>query len=347
MYGTHNGYQSQSRGWGVEEQGSIVCFCFVARPFAVTAAVCLQGMHELFVLAGYEDNSVCLENQRYSVTDQLNMGLRWIELDIWWTFGYDDVRLCHDPFGDPRLIYWVERAANETNTSIPVWDPANLGTLLLLSLLFLVYSQTLTPRGSAGCYAEHNNPLIEGLREIDAWLQRPGNEDEIVVVYYDTKTQFTQTKVEWSVYPALEVFGDRLFTPAEKDAYRILTPSPLSLPRAGSISSAPSQILPHAVADCERAACAWQASHRGERGRSVSGQRLCHGEYLHAGAVVLRPGRLAVRLQPTPSVPFLRTRWHPLSLRHGVLPGPRRVDQEGARRQRAVGRQGQRQRAGS
>lgn len=169
--GTHNGYQTQHSGVGVEE----------------------QALHELFVAAGYEENNVVLQNQRYSVTDQLRMGLRWIEFDMWgFVFLHDDIRLCHDPFPDPRLLYWVEQAEKATGTVLN-WDSANLG-----------------------CFSKNNKNLRAGLQEVDAWLKQPGNEEEIVVIYYDAKTLFTPDQRDQAENNALEVFGDRIFTAAEK-----------------------------------------------------------------------------------------------------------------------------------
>lgn len=172
MPGTHNSYQSQHSGIGVEE----------------------QGLHELFILANYEQNNVALQNQRYSVTDQLRMGLRWIELDMWgFVFQYEDIRLCHDPFPDPRLLYWVEKAQQETGVTLN-WDPANLG-----------------------CFSTRNQNLETGLQEINAWLTLPENEEEIIVIYYDAKTLFTPHQVDNAINTAVEIFGDKIFTRAEKE----------------------------------------------------------------------------------------------------------------------------------
>lgn len=169
MPGVHNGYQSQATGLGVEE------------PF----------MHELFVRANYSDNLVVLANQRYSMTDLLNMGIRHFEIDIWWTPGLEGIRLCHDPAADPRLVFFVNQALGITGTEEPEWDKANLG-----------------------CYGFSNDDLTTGLRELDAWFQN--NPDNLVILYYDTKSVFRPEAVKMAVQPVIDIFGDRVFTPVDK-----------------------------------------------------------------------------------------------------------------------------------
>lgn len=172
MPGTHNSYQTQSSGIGVEE----------------------SGLHELFLEAKYKDNNVVLQNQRYSVTDQLRMGLRWMEFDMWgFIEQYEDIRLCHDPFPDPRLLTWVDLAEIKTRTKLK-WDPENLG-----------------------CFSTHNQNLQTGLQEVDTWLNLPENKEEIIVIYYDVKSPFIDSQVKEAVKTTLEVFGDRIFTPADKE----------------------------------------------------------------------------------------------------------------------------------
>ncbi|HLF67115.1 MAG TPA: hypothetical protein VI522_05805, partial [Gammaproteobacteria bacterium] len=171
--GTHNAYQTLSSGIGVEE----------------------HALHQLFVAAGYRDDHVVLQHQRYSVSDQLRMGLRWIEFDMWRFSGQEDsIRLCHDPAPDPRLLMWVENAENKTGTQLK-WDSANLG-----------------------CFSAHTKNLATGLKEIAAWLSLPENNQEIIVLYYDVKSPFVQDQVKQAINTTTQIFGDRIFSQAEKES---------------------------------------------------------------------------------------------------------------------------------
>ena len=124
-------------------------------------------------------------SQFLSVTDQLNLGLRHIEIDI--TSGYfepvekhpewphlDDIFVCHSPVPlDPETILKVEAAARKRHIDLG-WDPRNLSC------------------------AGTNVPYRAMLDEVAAWMARPEHADEVVVLYLDTKpltVQFaSQTK---------------------------------------------------------------------------------------------------------------------------------------------------------
>lgn len=93
-------------------------------------------------------------NQRYSVTDQLRMGIRAVELDLHWTFnpagtletGGKAVVLCHgrtESVGDLRI--------------------------------------------HLGCSVDR--VLADGLRELRSFLRAPGNEDEVVLLYLENQLE--------------------------------------------------------------------------------------------------------------------------------------------------------------
>eukprot|EP00002_Diphylleia_rotans_P006767 TRINITY_DN16152_c0_g1_i1.p1 TRINITY_DN16152_c0_g1~~TRINITY_DN16152_c0_g1_i1.p1 ORF type:complete len:470 (-),score=87.47 TRINITY_DN16152_c0_g1_i1:142-1551(-) len=170
--GTHNAYQSQWTGVGVEE------------PFT----------HKLFVDANYADNSVVLVNQRYSLTDLLNMGIRHLEIDIWWVPGRNYISLCHDPGADPRFTSAVNTASDSLGRPRPNWDPENLG-----------------------CYGQNTDRLETGLNEIRDWLAKPGNSKEFVFIYFDTKFVGDSQKVTWIIDALFQSFGSKLFTKADKN----------------------------------------------------------------------------------------------------------------------------------
>jgi hypothetical protein len=89
-------------------------------------------------------------NQVLSLTDQLRLGMRAIEIDIHWV---------PNPSGDPDNDF---RAVVQCHGQ-PVATPA--GVL------------------HAGCSVD--TPLIDLLREVRAWLDQPANADEVVLLYLE------------------------------------------------------------------------------------------------------------------------------------------------------------------
>ena len=66
--------------------------------------------------------------QHLSLTDQLNMGIRHVEIDINWT-PEEGIKTCHSPIPlDPQTIYQVEEAARQRNLTLD-WDIEKLSCL--------------------------------------------------------------------------------------------------------------------------------------------------------------------------------------------------------------------------
>lgn len=89
-------------------------------------------------------------NQVLSLTDQLRLGMRAIEIDVHWT---------PNPSGDPADGF---RAVVQCHGE-PVATPA--GTV------------------HAGCSTD--TPLVELLREVRAWLDQPANAEEVLLLYLE------------------------------------------------------------------------------------------------------------------------------------------------------------------
>lgn len=175
LLGTHNSAISQAYRFGIEED-------FI---FNLTGERMYRG----------DDlgEGVC---QTLSVTDQLRMGLRHIEIDI--TSGYfkafeprlpkvDEIFVCHSPFPlDPQLVNEVRRAAKAKGVSLDGFEAKNLS-----------------------CEGTHV-PLAAMLREIKAWMDRPENADEVVMVYYDTKPLTVDLPSQaTAIYSSMiDVFGE-------------------------------------------------------------------------------------------------------------------------------------------
>ena len=200
MIGTHNSAIAQAYGYGIE-QGYI------------------EGLLNVTLFQG--DDLGEGVSQFLSVTDQLNLGLRHIEIDI--TSGYfepvekhpewphlDDIFVCHSPVPlDPETILKVEAAARKRHIDLG-WDARNLSC------------------------AGTNVPYRAMLDEVAAWMAKPEHADEVVVLYLDTKpltVQFaSQTKAAHASMRAAFDGITALWTPADGDP---LQQTPAALVAAG------------------------------------------------------------------------------------------------------------------
>jgi len=109
----------------------------------------------------YDDKQIFhLTNQWVTLTDQLEMGIRGLELDIHYSFG--KIRICHA--GGLRNAYIdevLETIGRYLNTTIR-WD-----------------SETI------GCFSPLDPPFERSLSEIRSWLDK--NPSEVLLIYLDNK----------------------------------------------------------------------------------------------------------------------------------------------------------------
>jgi hypothetical protein len=98
------------------------------------------------------------------VTDQLNLGLRNLEIDVHWFLG--EARICHatnlyiEAIND--LVKWIE---NQLGIRIE-WNSQKLG-----------------------CFGLDLRTFTDQLKEIELWFNKPENKDEILVLYLGTYNQ--------------------------------------------------------------------------------------------------------------------------------------------------------------
>lgn len=182
LIGSHNSAITQAYGFGIEQD-------FISRLLNRTEYV-----------GDDEGEGVC---QSLSVEDQLRMGLRHIEVDI--TSGYflalepgaphiDEMFVCHSPFPlDPRLVAEVELEARRRGISLG-WAAKNLSCL--------------------GTRLRFEDMLLR----IKGWMDLPGNEEEVVVVFLDTKpfTASLPSQVSSAYATIRSVFGaEGMFKPKD------------------------------------------------------------------------------------------------------------------------------------
>lgn len=107
--------------------------------------------------------------QYLTLTDQLRMGVRHLEIDIWWDRLVDNLVVCHSPI--PLFpVGEVTREAEAAGLDL-VWDPKNMSCLGTK----LMFSDVLT--------------------EVRDWMMEEDNKDEIITLFFDTKFYMSNSSV--------------------------------------------------------------------------------------------------------------------------------------------------------
>jgi len=168
--GTHNTYNALPYGYGLP-----------------------QDYLDALVKAINPNWQVVIANQEVSMTDQLNIGIRFMELDVHWIA--DALRLCHA--GGVHLEKFDELIEYLENIT---------GQVIYFD------SETL------GCW-NWSREFNLGLTEINNWLQVPENRNEFLVLY----TDYQDDLLNWGKGPLVignytEIFGDSIFTQQEWQA---------------------------------------------------------------------------------------------------------------------------------
>jgi hypothetical protein len=128
--------------------------------------------------------------QYLSLTDQLRMGVRHLEIDIWWgTPLSKEIIVCHSPV--PLYpVGNVTRMAEEAGLNLE-WDPKNMSCL-----------------GTRRHFSDV-------LNEVKTWMMLPENLDQMVVLYLDTKFFISPEHVTSANNEILSIFGDMLWKYSE------------------------------------------------------------------------------------------------------------------------------------
>jgi hypothetical protein len=134
---------------------------------------------------------VYIANQAFSLTDQLNMGIRHIELDSHWWEGA--IRICHA--GGVHL-QWLNQLIQEIAKLLHItidWD-----------------SETL------GCWGDRLILLNDTFVEIADWFDQPANAKSFAMFMFDDEEDLeTWKKVGLIVQGINYHFGKRAFTPVD------------------------------------------------------------------------------------------------------------------------------------
>jgi len=165
MPSTHNSAISEADGYGIEKY-------FIS---ALGGGMDLDEGDDV-------GEGVC---QYLSLTDQMRMGVRHLEIDLWWDRLVDDLVVCHSPV--PLYpVGKINRQAEAAGLDLE-WDPKNMSCLG-------------TKRG-----------FTDVLTEVRDWMTKEENLEEIVVLYFDTKFFISPPNVAKANAEILNVFGKMLW----------------------------------------------------------------------------------------------------------------------------------------
>lgn len=118
-------------------------------------------------------------DQLFSLTDQLQMGIRFIELDVHWF--NNDLHIAHCGGFSSKLLDGFVDALNAVAKLIGSeiqWDSETIGCSPSLSSI----------------PASEQRPLNDALEEIATWLHAPENAHEFLMIFFDDETDLLRWK---------------------------------------------------------------------------------------------------------------------------------------------------------
>eukprot|EP01026_Neomeris_dumetosa_P039188 TRINITY_DN320_c0_g1_i5.p1 TRINITY_DN320_c0_g1~~TRINITY_DN320_c0_g1_i5.p1 ORF type:complete len:478 (-),score=57.15 TRINITY_DN320_c0_g1_i5:483-1841(-) len=158
-----------------------------------------------WILWNRSDQVFRTDNQWLSLTDQMNLGVRFIEVDVHWVEGALRVAHCggfHVPLFD-NMIHLVNIIAKALGHPMH-WDTETLGCKPSLSAI---------PVGDQAYF-------IDDLREIRDWLNSTDNQEDFIILFLDAQPDLQHWgKLQLLLDQIDEVFPiEWIMTPPEKSA---------------------------------------------------------------------------------------------------------------------------------
>lgn len=167
--GTHNSAITMADGYGAEDH--------VFEGYLRYISWLKHGLH------------VHTNDQLFSLTDQLQMGVRFIELDVHW---FDnDLRIAHCGGFHSKLldefVSVINRVARALGSDIQ-WDSETIGCKPSMSSI----------------PADQQRHLNDALKEVAAWLHNDANKDEFLMLFIDDETNLFRWKKVQTLVKYLE-----------------------------------------------------------------------------------------------------------------------------------------------
>lgn len=160
--------------------------------------------YSMILSASYlQFNEVRTVSQYYSLTDQLNMGVRHIELDI--HFFHDRLRVSHCGFTVGIVNYLFHYLEHLLRRFHFRYDTETIGCLPSFNGIPAGSSRL----GESGIEDQLRIEIV--LEELREWLAQTRNRDELIVVYLDVSDNLVRWKQEEALAKTLEeVLGEYL-----------------------------------------------------------------------------------------------------------------------------------------
>ena len=168
MFGTHNSAITLADGYGNLDPSYQALFKYVK-----------------WASRDFSNAILRTNNQWLSITDQMNLGVRMVEIDTHWVGGVLRVAHCGGLHVGPlnTLVKALNTIAKLIGHHIR-WDTETMGCDPSLSSIPALLQR----------------PLKEALQEVADWMADPANEDELVVLFFDDQPDLSK----WGVVGKLK-----------------------------------------------------------------------------------------------------------------------------------------------
>ncbi|GMH38746.1 hypothetical protein BSKO_06630 [Bryopsis sp. KO-2023] len=159
---------------------------------------------KLLSLSSLTSAAIETNNQWFSLTDQLNMGARMLELDVHWVKSHLRIAHCgglHSSVLDD-IIKAINVISRLLGKSSIMWDTETFGCSPSLSSIA----------------ADDQRLFVDAISEIHAWLWQAENLDEFIIIYLDSQLDLLNwDKLDDLLAEVLAVFPRHvIFTPEDK-----------------------------------------------------------------------------------------------------------------------------------
>eukprot|EP00013_Stygamoeba_regulata_P005517 CAMPEP_0177637080 /NCGR_PEP_ID=MMETSP0447-20121125/4782_1 /TAXON_ID=0 /ORGANISM="Stygamoeba regulata, Strain BSH-02190019" /LENGTH=612 /DNA_ID=CAMNT_0019138987 /DNA_START=139 /DNA_END=1974 /DNA_ORIENTATION=+ len=135
------------------------------------------------------DLEIVIANQEFSLTDQLRMGVRSLELDLHWFNG--KIRMCHSHGPSSKIVTDIVHLVGLILHRDIDWDLRNIGC------------------------GPWDRPFELAVVELAEWFKLPENKDEVVVFYFEDHSYFTWGHDDLVNGPIEAHWGDLVLTPGD------------------------------------------------------------------------------------------------------------------------------------
>lgn len=175
------------------------------------------GTHNSFSNISDGDKDPLSADQYYSITDQLNMGARFLRTDPHYYFG--QVRACHGSTNVECALQGVAPNIGVGAALVPIIGAINALLLTPISPLIPVIDAAVVAfTAIESAYPINNRYWAWTIREIGDWLNAPGNNKEVLIMEFSDEAGGSSSDTSHDQYinaPIGQYLGSKVFTPSD------------------------------------------------------------------------------------------------------------------------------------